>query len=78
MGQSQVDEGKVGQVFLGGGNSAVEVVGGRDNPVTRIIFDKIFQCRRKLDIVLDDQDLQHLPRPPVLPRKILVLERDGA
>ena len=58
---SKVDKGKIRQMFLGGRDGSFEVIGGGDDPVTRIIFDQILQRRRKLDIVLDDQDLQHRP-----------------
>jgi hypothetical protein len=65
-------------MFLCCGDRSVEVVGGSDDPIAWIIFDQILKRRRQLDIVLDDQDLQHRARLPSNPRKILVLERDGA
>ena len=65
MGQAQVDQGEIGQMFRCGGDRAVQIVGGGDDPITRIVLDQIFQRRRQLDVVFDDQDLQHRPGLPV-------------
>jgi hypothetical protein len=62
MGKAKIDKGQVGQMFFRGGNGAVQVVGGRYHLVARIILDEIFQRRRQLHIVFDDQDLQHRTR----------------
>jgi hypothetical protein len=64
-------------MLLGGGNSAIEIVGPGNDAVTRIILDQILQGRRQLGIVFDNQDLEHLP-PPQGPEKIQPLEGDAA
>jgi hypothetical protein len=66
MGEPKIDQCKIGKVLLGGGDGGIEIVGGGDHPVSRIVLDEIFQRRRKLRVVFDDQDLQHrqaLPAP---------------
>jgi hypothetical protein len=74
VGEVQVEEDEVGVVFLGRGDRAFGIVGGRDHAVARIVLDQIFERRRQLEIVFDHKDSKHPRASPArteenLPRK---------
>src|SRR5829696_7549889 len=48
------------------GHGIVRIVRDCDHPVSRIVLDQIFQRRRELRIILDNQDLEHrIPPHPL-------------
>ena len=63
MREVKVDQRQIGAMRFGRGDRAVEIVGGRDDAIARIVLDQIFQRRRQLAIVFDDQDLEHIAPP---------------
>ena len=63
IGQVKVDQGQLGVMLFGGGDGAVDVVGGRDHAIARIVLDQIFQRGRQLAIILYNQDLEHRASP---------------
>ena len=64
--EMEVEQDEVGIMLLGGGDRAVGVVGDRHDPVARIVLDQIFERRRQLRIVFDDQDPEHPRASPTL------------
>ncbi len=67
--QLEIDQSEIGVKFLRRRDRAVEIVGPGDHAVARIVLDQIFERRRQLRIVFDNQDLQHLVASPAV-RKI--------
>ena len=63
MREMEVDQGEFGMMRFGGGHRAVEVLGSRDDAIARIVLDEIFQRRRQLAIILNDQDLEIFASP---------------
>ncbi|GAC1589461.1 MAG: hypothetical protein NVS3B5_22060 [Sphingomicrobium sp.] len=59
MREAQVDQGEFGAMLGGGFEGRFKVISDRHDLVTRIILDQIFQCRRELLIILDDQYPEH-------------------
>jgi hypothetical protein len=81
-GEVEVEEDQVGVMLLRRGDGALGVVGGPDHAIARIVLDEIFERRRKLEIVFDDEDPEHpasLPLSGNSPRKIrdLMVDRIG-
>ena len=64
MGEMQVEQDEIGIMLFGRGDGAVGVLRGRDHAIARIVLDQIFECRRQLQIVFDDQNPEH---PRALP-----------
>jgi hypothetical protein len=64
----EVEKDEVGVMLLRGSDGAVRIVGRRDDPISRIVFDQIFECVRQLKIVFNHKDPEH-PRAPLLREK---------
>ena len=60
---SQVEQGNVGVVGFGLSDRAVGIVGHSNDPVARVVLNQIFQRRRELRIILDNQDPKHREPP---------------
>jgi hypothetical protein len=75
MGEAKVNQSKVRKMLLRCDNSAIEVVGGSHHPIAGLVPDQIFERRRQLDVIFDDQDLHHRPRSSQLKDKSLSLNR---
>ena len=56
---------------------SVEIVGGRNHPVTRVVLDQILQRGRQLLVVFDNQDLEHFRLPTAAREKIQPPEWDA-
>jgi hypothetical protein len=55
----EIEKDEVGVTRFHGRNRAIGVLGSADHAISRIVFDEIFKRRNELDIVVDDQDLEH-------------------
>jgi len=51
---------------------ALYLLGSGDDAIARIVLDEIFERRRQLAVIFDNQDLQHRQVSPHLTRIILV------
>jgi len=63
MSQPQVDQRQIRRMSGRGSDRPVQVVCGCDDPIAWIVLHQILQCCRQLDVIFDDQDIQHRPRP---------------
>ena len=64
VGQLEVDQRKIGVVPFGGLARRRLVLRAGDHAIARIVLDQIFERGRKLGVVLDDQDPEHMAFPP--------------
>ena len=64
--EMEVEQDEVGLMLLGRGDRAVGILGHGHHAIARIVLDQIFERRRQLAIVFDDQDLEHPRASPIL------------
>ena len=63
----KVEQDQVGIMLFGRGDCAIRILGDGHDAIARIVLDQIFQRRRQLRVVFDDENSKHWRASPVQP-----------